>query len=62
MISVQQISDTNILSVSVEDTDPNRAALIADELIVVLVKQNKEMEATRFQASEESLQSQINIV
>jgi len=62
MISVQQVRDTNILSVSVEYTDPAGAAEIADKLIEVLVRQNEELEASRFLASEASLQSQIEIV
>lgn len=62
MVSVQQVRDTNILSVSVEDTDPNRAANIANMLIEVLVQQNEDLQASRFSASEESLHSQIEVV
>lgn len=62
MISVQQIRDTNILSVSVEDTDPVRTAMIANMLIEVLVRQNEELQTNRFSASEESLRSQIEVV
>jgi len=61
-ITVQQIRDTNILSVSVEDTNPERSALIVNTIIEVLVEQNEELQTSRFAASEESLKSQIEIV
>ena len=61
-ITVQQIRDTNILSVSVEDTNPERASLIANTIIQVLVEQNEELQTSRFAASEESLRSQIEVV
>jgi len=62
MISVQQFRDTNILSVSVQDLDPYRAAAIADMLIIVLINQNEELQENRFSASEESLKNQIEVV
>jgi capsular exopolysaccharide synthesis family protein len=46
----------------VEDTDPNRAANIANMLIEVLIRQNESMQASRFSSSEESLSSQIEAV
>ena len=61
-ISIQQVRDTNILSVSVEDGNPERAAEIANTLIQVLVEQNETLLASRFASSEESLRSQINVV
>lgn len=62
MITVQQVRDTNILSVKVEDINPDRAAIIANLLIDVLVRQNEALQASRFSASEESLKSQIEVV
>lgn len=61
-ISIQQVRDTNILSVAVEDDDPERAAQIANTLIQVLVEQNETLQASRFASSEESLRSQIDVV
>ena len=61
-ISIQQVRDTNILSVAVEDDDPDRAAQIANTLIQVLVEQNETLQASRFASSEESLRSQIDVV
>lgn len=61
-ISVQQVRDTNLLSVTVEDTEPARAAEISNLLIDVLIERNQEIQASQFAASEESLQSQIEVI
>ncbi len=57
-----QVGATRILSISVTDTDPQRAADIANALVTALIKQNEELEAGRYTASEENLQSQIEQV
>ena len=61
-IAVHQVGDTNILAVRAEDSSPDRAALIANTIIEVLVEQNEQLQAGRFTASEESLSSQIQVV
>jgi capsular exopolysaccharide synthesis family protein len=51
-----------LLSVSVEDTDAVRAAEVANLLIDVLIERNQEIQTSQFAASEESLQSQIEVI
>lgn len=58
-IRVQQVRDTQVIQVMVDDTDPSRAALIANVLLDVLVAQNESLQAGRYLAIEESLRSQI---
>ncbi len=58
-ISGQLVRDTLLIQVTVEDSDANRAALIANSLISVLIDQNEVIQASRFAASEESLQAQL---
>lgn len=61
-VEAAQVSTTRILGITVEDTDPQRAADIANALVTALILQNEELEASRYAASEESLQSQITQV
>jgi len=61
-ITVQQVRDTRLLNISAEDNDPNRAALLADTLIDVLIENNEEIQSSQFAASEQSLLTQIEIV
>jgi len=58
-ISAQQIRGTRLLEVRVRDSDPERAAQIANTLVSVLIEQNDALQATRFSSSEESLQAQV---
>ena len=62
MITVRQIGDTQILEVKVNDSDPVRAADIATYLSDALIANNDEFQANRFALSEESLESQIQVV
>ncbi|MGD8457750.1 MAG: polysaccharide biosynthesis tyrosine autokinase [Anaerolineales bacterium] len=61
-ISTQLIQDTQIMEISVEDTDPVMAAVIATLLSDVLVEYNEEIQMSRFEALEESLSSQIQVI
>ncbi len=61
-IQAQQVGDTRILSISVTDTNPQHTADIANEVVSALIKQNEELEAGRYAASEENLQAQIEQV
>jgi polysaccharide biosynthesis transport protein len=58
----QIISDPNIVQISAEDSDPKRAALIANTLVKVLVQQNETYQSGRYTQLEESIQAQINQV
>ncbi|MCE9644906.1 MAG: polysaccharide biosynthesis tyrosine autokinase [Chloroflexi bacterium] len=61
-VQATQVNDTRILSIIVEDTDPQRAADIANAVVAALILQNEEIEASRYKASDESLQIQIQQV
>ncbi|GAB4499056.1 MAG: hypothetical protein OHK0052_13400 [Anaerolineales bacterium] len=58
-ISVSPVRDTQLIEVSVEDTDPNRAALIANTLIMVFSDQNRAMQVDRYTVSKTSLEQQL---
>jgi capsular exopolysaccharide synthesis family protein len=58
-VSASQISETTILSISVTDTDPQRAALIANTLVTVFSEYNDTLQASRYEESETSLQNQM---
>ena len=61
-VSVQQIRDTQIIQVTVEDADPQRAAAIANTLVEVLIIQSENLQAGRYAAMESSIQAQITQV
>ena len=61
-ISVQQIRDTQLVEVQVENNDPFLAAETANLLIEVLIENNDTLQSRRFVASEEGLLSQIQVV
>ena len=58
-ISVQQIRDTQIIQLTVEDQDPQRVVQIANLLVDKLIEQNETFQAGRFSASEASLRDQV---
>ena len=60
MVSVNLLRDTQIIDVSVEDTNPSRAADIANLVVQVFSEKNQELQASRFATSKESLSSQLN--
>jgi capsular polysaccharide biosynthesis protein len=58
-VTAQQIRDTQVIQLAVEDHDPERAADIANTLIAQLIVQNESFQAGRFSAAETSLHEQI---
>ena len=58
-ISIRQVPDAQLLELTVEDNNPQSAALIANTLLNVLIEYNESLQAGRFASSEESLQAQI---
>ncbi len=58
-VSVSVVQDTQLMVVSVEDTDPVRAADIANTIGSVFTAQNQEFVASRYQDSKESLSAQL---
>lgn len=59
-ISAEQVRGTRLLELTVSASDPDRAALIANTLVEVLIAQNDALQASRFSSTEESLQLQIS--
>ncbi len=54
-IRVSQIEDTQFIQISVEGTDPQRNALIANTLVDVLIEQNESIQIGRYLTIEENL-------
>jgi polysaccharide biosynthesis transport protein len=60
MASASQINDTQFIRLTVSDSDPEKAALIANTLIGILIEQNEELQSVRYQASETNLQQRAD--
>ena len=58
-ISARQVGGTKLLQVTARDTDPEQAALIANQVVTVLISHNEALQASLYSSSEESLQAQI---
>jgi non-specific protein-tyrosine kinase len=58
----QQVGDTPVISLTVQNPDPDRAAEIANTLVAVLISQNNDLQASRYTESEESLKAQATQV
>jgi capsular exopolysaccharide synthesis family protein len=58
-IAAQIVTNTQLIDITVEDTDPQRTAEIANTLVEVFVERNLEIQSRRFSDSEESLKTQI---
>lgn len=61
-IMVDQVPEAELIQVTVDDNDPQRAADIANTLVTVFLEQNAAVQSSRFASSEESLQAQIQQV
>lgn len=57
-IQIEQILDTQIIQITVADTDPETAARVANALVRVMVVQNEALQTGRYAATEEALQLQ----
>ena len=58
-IQVQPVRDTQLIEVQVEDTDRQRAADIANALVLEFAEQNQALQASRYTASKQSLETQL---
>jgi len=58
-VSVQQIRDTQVIQLTVEDQDPEHVVQIANVLVDKLIEQNETFQAGRFNTAEASLRDQI---
>lgn len=61
-VRAQQVEDTRIIRITVEDADPRRAADIANAMVEALIQRNELLETGRYAASDENLQIQIEKV
>ena len=60
MVQVQPVRDTQLIDVRVQDTDPDRAARIANAIFQEFANQNQALQATRYAASKQSLETQLD--
>ena len=58
-ISVRQSQNTQIMEITVEDSEPQRAVNIANTLVTVLLEESEELQVGRYTLMEESLAAQI---
>lgn len=61
-IAIVQVRQTQIILIAVEDGDPERAALVANTLIDVLIEQSEKLQAGKYASVEASLNLQIKDV
>jgi polysaccharide biosynthesis transport protein len=59
-VEVQLVRDTQLIELSVENTDPELAATLANTLVDVFQKQNQELQASRYAESKTSLEDQLS--
>ena len=62
VLQVRPLRDTTLIELSVEDTDPVRAAAVANAIVLEFAEQLQEMQASRYAASKESLAAQLEDV
>lgn len=58
-LTVQVIPDTQLLEISVEDTDPQRASQIVNTIGLVFAEENEELQASRYRETKNSLETQM---
>ncbi|MGD8751012.1 MAG: polysaccharide biosynthesis tyrosine autokinase [Anaerolineales bacterium] len=58
-IQVQVVPDTKFLTISVEDTDPEQAAQIANTIGAVFADKMEELQASRYKETKASLEAQM---
>jgi capsular polysaccharide biosynthesis protein len=61
-IAVKPVRDTQLLTITVEDTNPQTAASVANMLVEVFSETIRATQAERYATSKESLQSQMTVV
>ncbi|MBN2503169.1 MAG: polysaccharide biosynthesis tyrosine autokinase [Anaerolineales bacterium] len=59
-LSVRSVTNTQLLTLTVEDSDPYRAANIANETINVFSEKILGLQSSRYLSSKENLQNQLN--
>ncbi len=55
-----QVGDTKFVVLTVKDTDPFKAAMIANGLVDILIEQNVKLQTVQFESAERNLQARID--
>ena len=58
-ITISVVRDTQLLQLTVEDLDPQRAADLANKIVSVFSQQNQAQQATRYQEAKHSLEQEM---
>jgi len=58
--SASQISDTQFVRLTVTDSNPKKAAAIANALVSILIEQNEELQSVRFETTEQNLKQRAD--
>jgi non-specific protein-tyrosine kinase len=58
-VNVKVVRDTQLIVVTVEDTDPQRAANMANEIVSLFIQQNRNFQSSRYNVAEESLWAEL---
>jgi non-specific protein-tyrosine kinase len=61
-VTVASVRDTQLIRVSVQDTDPQMAAIMANQIVEVFIAQNQEFEQNRYADSKLSLSKQMTLM
>ncbi len=61
-VNASLVNTTRLISLQVEDTSPEQAAMIANTLVEVLIEENDNLQSSRYKANEESLNAQVRQV
>ena len=59
-VQVKQVRTTQLVQVSVQDSNPKRAADIANALVTSLLEQKEILDSSRYAVTEQVLQAQVN--
>ncbi len=58
--TASQVGDTKFVVLTVKDTDPFKAAVIANGLVEILIDQNERLQTVQFEAAEKNLQARVD--
>jgi polysaccharide biosynthesis transport protein len=61
-ITTSLLTDTQVISLKVEDASPQRSAAIANTLVEVLIEQNDNLQSSRYATNEDGLNAQVKQV
>jgi len=58
--TASQVGDTKFVILTVKDTDPYKAAVIANGLVDILIDQNVKLQTVQFESAERNLQARVD--